>query len=138
MNTNTDTTQKVNLRDLDDISCANVVMSRQIRHLVRKSPSLGDISIDCWVHDGHYTRFKCHGEELSWYCEDGEPCKEDLKKIGSNTDCFYKDEWNKLLAFTFQTMCESLNGLCVEDTPADLLSIAESKLQQLLHDSDSD
>ena len=59
MSENTNAKQKINLRDLDDVSCSNIVVSRQIRHLVRKNQSFGDIAIDCWVHGGHYTRFRC-------------------------------------------------------------------------------
>lgn len=138
MSENTNAKQKINLRDLDDVSCSNIVVSRQIRHLVRKNQSFSDIAIDCWVHGGHYTRFKSKNEKFSWYCEDGEPYEEGLQKIDNKTDCLYNDEWNKLLVFTHRSMCDSLNGVDIEDTPEDLLAFAESKLQEMLSDNESD
>ena len=138
MSENTNVKQKVNLRDLDDVACSNVVVSRQIRHLVRKNQLLSDISIDCWIHNGHYTRFKCKNEALSWYCEDREPHEEGLQKIDRSTDCLYNDEWNKLLVSTYRSMCDSLSGVDVEDTPEDLLVLAESKLQEMLSDESNE
>lgn len=129
--------KKINLRDLDDVACSNVVVSRQIRHLVRKNQSFSDIAIDCWVHGGHYTRFKCKNDKFHWYSEDSEPHEESLQEINHKTDCLYNDEWNKLIVFTHRAMCDSLNGVDIEDTPEDLLAFAESKLQEILNDEES-
>ena len=138
MSDNASAKQKINLRDLDDVSCSNIVVSRQIRHLLKKNQSFSDIAIDCWIHGGHYTRFKYKNDKFSWYCEDGEPCEEGLQKIDSvTTDSLFNDEWNKLMVFTYRTMCDSMNGVNVEDSPEDLLALAESKLQEMLHDEDS-
>lgn len=136
MSENTNAKQKINLRDLDDVACSNVVVSRQIRHLIKKNPSFSDIAIDCWIHGGHYTRFKCKNDKFYWYSENNEPHLECLECIDNNTDCLYNDEWNKLIVFTHRSMCESLNGVDVEDTPEDLLAFAESKLQELLSSDD--
>lgn len=129
--------KKINLRDLDDVACSNIVLSRQIRHLVRKNQSFSDIAIDCWVHGGHYTRFKCKNDKFHWYSEDGEPHEESLQEINHKTDCLYNDEWNKLLVFTHRAMCDSLNGVDLVDTPEDLLAFAETKLQEMLREENT-
>lgn len=138
MSENTTAKTKINLRDLDDVACSNVVMSRQIRRLIKKNPSFSDISIDCWVHSGHYTRFKCRDDKFYWYSENNEPHLEGLECLDNKTDCLYNDEWNKLLNFTLNAMCEPTNGVEIEDTPEDLLALAESKLQELLSSESQD
>ena len=42
-------------------------------------------------------------------------------------------EINKLIRFTYQTMCDSMNAIDLTDTPEDLLSYAEQKLQELIN-----
>ena len=138
MSENTAAKTKINLRDLDDVACSNVVVSRQIRHLIKKNPSFSEIAIDCWVHGGHYTKFRCKNEQFYWYSEYNEPHIEGLARIDGNADCLYTDEWNKLIIFTFQSMCDSMNGINIEDTPEDLLALAESKLQEILSDDNDE
>lgn len=130
--------KRINLRDLDDVACSNIVVSRQIRHLIKKHPSFSDIAIDCWVHGGHYTRFKCKNGRFYWYSENNEPHKEGLARLDDKTTCLYNDEWNKLIIFTHSAMCESMRDADIEDTPEDLLVLAESKLQELLSSESQD
>ena len=61
--------KKINLRDLDDMACSNVVVARQIKRMIKKQPSMDDIAVDCWVHGGHYTRFKYKGGKFIWNVE---------------------------------------------------------------------
>lgn len=129
---------KINLRELGDIDCSNVVVSRQIRHLIRKNPSFSDIAIDCWVHGGCYTRFKCKNDKFYWYSEEGDPHMDGLECIDSKTDCLYNDEFNKLIVFTHRAMHDALNGVDIEDTPEDLLAFAESRLQEMLKDCEEE
>ena len=35
-------------------------------------------------------------------------------------------------------MCDSMNGINIEDTPEDLLALAESKLQEILSDDNDE
>ena len=138
MSKNTTTKTKINLRDLDDVACSNIVISRQIKHLIKKNPSFSDIAIDCWVHGGHYTRFKYKNDQFYWYSENNEPHLEGLECLNNKTECLYNDEWNKLIVFTHSAMCDSMSGADVEDTPEDLLALAESKLQELLSSESQD
>ena len=41
--------------------------------------------------------------------------------------------FDKLIRFTYQTMCDSMNSIDLTDTPEDLLSYAEQKLQELIN-----
>ena len=40
------TDNKINLRDLDDTACTNVVCARQIKKMIRKFPSMSEIRPD--------------------------------------------------------------------------------------------
>ena len=125
-----DTENKTNMRDLDDTACTNVVVTRQIRRLISKFPSMNEIAIDCWTHGNHYVKFKLTNgnNKFKWYT--------DTKESVCATDgTLYKDELNKLLVSTYRTMCENKEGVDISDTPEELLAYAESKLQELLKES---
>lgn len=128
------TEKKVSLRDLDDIACSNVVVTRQIRRLVAKFPSMKETAVDCWVHGGHYTKFELtNANKLRWYSDKNSPC---IKKVLYATDeDLTKEELNKLLVATHRDMCDNKEGVDLIDTPEDLLAFAESKLQEMLKDS---
>ncbi len=133
-NTSKQAEKKINLRDLDDTACTNVVCGRQIKRMIRKFPSMDDIAIDCWVHDGHYTRFKFKNGKFHWSVEDKAPCIKGFETITDDCEDLYKDELNKLIVHTYHTMCDIQNGVDIVDTPEDLLAYAESKLQEMLRE----
>lgn len=122
---------KINLRDLDDTACTNVVVSRQIRRFIRKFPSAKDFTIDCWAHGGHYTRFESKDDKFIWYTDKND-------KLVSTDDSLTKEELNKLIVFTYQAMCDSQSEVDLIDTPEDLLAYAETKLQELLKEENTD
>lgn len=130
--------KKINLRDLDDTECTNVVCGRQIKRMIRKFPSMADMSIDCWIHGGHYTRFKFKDGKFIWEVENNAPCIKGCESVTSDSGVLNKYELNKLIVFTFSAMCASMNGANIEDTPEDLLALAESKLQELLSSESQD
>ena len=129
--------KKINLRDLDDMACSNVVVARQIKRMIKKSPSMDDMAMDCWVHGGHYTRFKYKGGKFIWCIEGSEPCVKGCETITDDCDYLYKDELNKLIVSTYRTMCDSQNGIDLVDTPEDLLAFAETKLQEMLREENT-
>ena len=131
------TEKKINLRDLDDMACSNVVVARQIKRMIKKSPSMDDMAMDCWVHGGHYTRFKYKGGKFIWRVEGSEQCIKGCEKITDACDYIYKDELNKLIVSTYRTMCDSQNGIDLVDTPEDLLAFAETKLQEMLREENT-
>lgn len=123
------------LRNLDDVSCSNVVVSRQIKKLIKKFPSFKTTAIDCWIHDGHYTKFEFTNGKFVWTCDVNKKHPEDVV-VTSDSDHLNKDELNKLIVFTFKAMCESKDDLEIIDTPEDLLAYAEIKLKEMLKDSE--
>lgn len=126
--------KKVSLRDLDDVACSNVVVTRQIRRLVAKFHSMKETAIDCWVHGGHYTKFELtNSNKLRWHCDKNVPCAK--KVIYATDDELTKEELNKLLVSTHRDMCDNKEGVDLIDTPEDLLAFAETKLQEMLKDS---
>lgn len=124
----------INLRELDDVSCTNVVTARQIRRLVKKFPTMEHTDIDCWVHGGHYIKFKSGDNRFTWYCDIKEPHFEGCEKIKSDDSELSVNELNKLIVHTYRSMCDVLNGTDISDTPEDILAFAEMRLQELLHD----
>ena len=118
-------TKKVNLRDLDDMACSSVVVTRQIKKLIYKFPSMKEIAIDCWAYGDHYTKFKCSNNKFIWLTNDG-------KKLSANDEELTKEALNKLIVTTYRTMCDSQNGVDIVDTPEDLLAFAEQKLKEML------
>lgn len=125
-------TEKINLRALDDTDCTNVVVSRQIRKLLRKFPSFNVTPIDCWTLRGHYVTFKCSGDKFIWEsAPDKYGCRTFITSLSENLDRF---DLNKLLVFTFNTMCDMNRGEDISDTPEDLLAYAEMKLREMLAD----
>lgn len=124
------TEKKINLRDLDDTACTNIVVSRQIRRFIRKFPSAKDLAMDCWIHGGHYTRFESKGDKFIWYTDKND-------KLLSTDDSLTKEELNKLIVTTHRAMCDSQNGVDLVDTPEDLLVYAETKLQELLKEENT-
>ena len=133
----TDFANKINLRDLDDVSCSNVVVSRQIRRMIKKVPSYSDLSMSCHVCGAHYTHFKFENETFIWTGNVYD--KRYGKPTITSDDCgnLDKDDINKLIKFTFSAMCEN-NSIEITDTPEDLLALAESKLQELLSSENQD
>lgn len=127
--------KKINLRDLDDISCTIVVCGRQIRKMIKKFPSMDDITIDCWVYSGHYTQFKLKNNKFTWIADPCDKCKPGCEIINEDSD-IDKEELHKLIVFTYHSMCDSQNGVDLSDTPEDMLAFAESKLQELLRDEE--
>lgn len=131
------TEKKINLRDLDDTACSNVVVARQIKRMIRKFPSMDDMAVDCWVHGGHYTRFKYKGGRFVWSVEGSAPCIKGCETITDDSDVLDKEELNKLIVFTHRAMCDSQNGIDLVDTPEDLLAFAETKLQEMLREENT-
>lgn len=130
--------KSINFRELDDLECSNIVIARQIRRLVKKFPSLQESVINCWVHGGHYTKFKFDDNKFVWFCNEKEPYLKGYEKITNECRDLYKDELNKLLVFTHDALCSSCTPTELADTPEDLLSLAETKLQEMLNDNDLD
>ena len=124
-------TNKISLRELDDVSCSNVVISRQIRRMINKVPSFSNLSMNCHVCGAHYTNFKLANEKFIWTGNVYD--KRFGKQTVSSEDCEYldKNDINKLLVFTFRAMCEN-NEVEIVDTPEDLLALAEVKLKEML------
>ena len=125
------TEKKINLRELNDTDCTIVVCSRQIRKMIKKFPSMADTAIDCWVNRGHYTRFKLKNNKFTWVSEGFEPHLPGYEVIDEDS-VLCSDDFYKLTVETFQAMCDSQNGVDISDTPEDLLTYAELKLQELI------
>jgi hypothetical protein len=126
-NTKKNVENKIDLRKLDDVMCTSVVCGRQIKRMIKKFPSMKDFTIDCYVHNGHYTKFKLADNKFIW---SGDKCKQ----ITNESDFIDSDELNKLVVSTYRAMCDSQNDVDLVDTPEDLLAFAEAKLQEMLHD----
>ena len=127
-----DTENKINLRDLDDVDCANIVVARQIKKFIRKFQSFKTTSIDCWISRGHFITFKYSGDKFIWEsAPDKYGCKTFITSLSENLSRF---DLNKLLVFTFNTMCDMNNSEDISDTAEDLLAYAESKLREMLTD----
>lgn len=131
------TEKKINLRDLDDVACTNVVCARQIRRMIRKFSSMSDMAIDCWVHGGHYTRFKYKGDKFIWVADPAGPCVSGCDTLTDVDDVLDKYELNKLITSTFRDMCDSQDCVDLVDTPEDLLAFAETKLQEMLKEENT-
>jgi hypothetical protein len=136
-NTSKPVEKKINLRDLDDTECTNVVCGRQIKRMIRKFPSMADMAIDCWIHGGHYTRFKFKDGKFIWSVEDNAPCIKGCESVTSDSDVLDKYELNKLIIFTHRAMCDSQNDVDLVDTPEDILAFAETKLQEMLREENT-
>lgn len=126
-------TEKQFMRTLDDTQCSNIIIAKNIRRLVGKFPNMKKIAIDCWVHDGHYTEFELQGSNLVWRHDKNRKCTNGLPTVNHTNENLSTDEINKLIRFTYQTMCDSMNSIDLTDTPEDLLSYAEQKLQELIN-----
>lgn len=137
VNTSKQTEKKITLRDLDDTECTNVVCSRQIKQMIKKFPSMADMAIDCWVHGGHYTRFKFKEGKFIWEVESNAQCIKGFESIKDDCDSLDKYELNKLIISTFRDMCDSQNYVDIIDTPEDLLAFAEAKLQEMLREENT-
>lgn len=123
-------TEKINLRELDDTDCTNVVVTRQIKKFLRKFPSFKTTPIDCWTHNHHYINFKLKGDKFIW---ESAPDKYGCKTfVTSASECLNKYELNKLIVFTWNQMCEMNNSEDISDTAEDLLAYAETKLREML------
>jgi hypothetical protein len=129
--------KKINLRDLDDVACSNVVVARQIKRMIKKFPSMDDMPVDCWVHSGHYTRFKYKGGKFVWSVEGSAPCIKGCESITDDSDLLDKYELNRLIVSTYREMCDSQSGIDLVDTPEDLLAFAETKLQEMLREENT-
>lgn len=121
------------LRTLDDTDCSNVIVSRQIRRFVKKSPSFKEMPMICYIHGAKFDLFKLNGDKFIWsgftYDKSHKPIT-----VTSDDECLNKDELNKLIVSTFQTMCDLNNCEDIVDTPEDLLEYAEMKLREMLND----
>lgn len=126
--------ETANLRSLDDVACTNVMVARQIKRMIRKFPSMNNIAVDCWAHNGHYTRFKFNGEKISWSADTKGVYMPGCKTLTDDSNSLDKFELNKLLVHTYRTMCDSQNGVDLVDTPEDLLAFAETKLKDMLRE----
>lgn len=125
--------EQINLRTLDDVDCANVVVSRQIKKLVRKVPSLSKSAIDCYVHGAHYIGFEFNGNKFIWHGAVTDKRIGEKKLTSDNINMILdKDELNKLLVNTYRSMCEVTDSVDLIDSPEDLLAFAETKLQEML------
>lgn len=124
--------KNINLRSLDDETCSIFVVARQIRKMINKFPSLADTEMDCWLRQGHYTRFQCKGDKFIWYANTADKFMPDCEKLTHDNETLYKDELNKLMVSTFRDMCDSQNSVDLADTPEDLLAFAEEKLKEML------
>lgn len=126
-------TEKQLMRTLDDTQCSNIIIAKNIRKLVNKFPNMKAITMDCWVHDGHYTEFELQGANLVWHHDKNRKCVNGLPIVNHTNENLSSDEINKLIRFTYQTMCDSMNSIDLIDTPEDLLNYAEQKLQELIN-----
>lgn len=126
-------TEKQLMRTLDDTQCSNIIIAKNIRKLVNKFPNMKAITMDCWVHDGHYTEFELQGANLVWHHDKNRKCVNGLPTVNHTNENLSSDEINKLIRFTYQTMCDSMNSIDLIDTPEDLLNYAEQKLQELIN-----
>lgn len=124
--------KKINLRELDDIACSNVIVSRQIKRLVNKFPSMKSVSIDCWTHGRHYELFECKNDKFIWSAKKGD--SDEYIKTPIDSEELFDSEMNKLIVTTYRTMCDSQTDESLLVTTEELLAYAESKLQELLHD----
>lgn len=131
------TEKKINLRDLDDTACTNVVCARQIKRMIRKFPSMDDLTMDCWVHGGHYTKFKFKGGRFIWYVDSSGAFISGCESLKDDSDSLDKYELNKLITSTYRAMCDSQNCVDLVDTPEDLLAFAETKLQEMLKEENT-
>lgn len=128
---------KINLRDLDDISCSNVVISRQIKRMIRKFPSMNKLSISCWIHGGHYTLFQYKGDRFVWSTDPNSKCIKGCESLTDKSDEIDKWELNKLVAFTYKAMIDSQSNVDLVDTPEDLLAYADTKLQEIIREDNT-
>ena len=125
-----DTRRKMNLRDLDDTDCTSVVVAKRILRMIHKFPELKTCSIDCFAQGMHFITFTLGNKEFIWITDDG-------KQFTSKDDLLTHEYLNKLIVDTFRTMCDSQDSEDLSDTPEDLLAFAETKLQEMLHDENS-
>lgn len=126
----------LSLRRLDDTDCSNIVMSRRLRRLAKKFPSLSELSIDCWTHGGHYTTFKMKNNMPTWICNIKEVHYPSEVTVQLDSESLDKEELNKLLVFTYRTMCDNQDSIDLLETPEDILNFAEQKLKRLLSDEE--
>lgn len=138
MSTEKEATKKVSLKDLDDISCSNVVIARQIKKICRKFPFMRSTDIDCWVHNHHFTKFKINENEMLTWLYKVDPALNDYESVSLDDQSLYNEELHKLLVFTHEAMCDNKDNVDLIDTPEDLLSFAESKLKEMLMDEASE
>jgi len=129
--------KKINLRELDDVACSNIVVSRQIKRFINKFPSMNELAMDCWVHGGHYTKFLFKGGKFIWECENGAHHANGCECVTDDSDVLSNEELNKLIVFTHRAMCDSQNSVDLVDTPEDLLAFAETKLQEMLREENT-
>lgn len=130
--------KKINLRELSDVDCSNVVVSRQIRRMARKFPSMCELTMDCWSHGGHYVKFLLTDNDvMKWECCKDGPVTDGCQTLFATNEDLTSDELNKLLVYTYRTMCDNKDGVDIIDTPEDLLAFAETKLQEMLKDEEA-
>ena len=130
--------KKINLRELSDVDCSNVVVSRQIRRMAKKFPSMHELTMDCWSHGGHYVKFLLTDSDImKWECHKDGPVIDGCQTLFATNEDLTSDELNKLLVYTYRTMCDNKDGVDIIDTPEDLLAFAETKLQEMLKDEEA-
>lgn len=118
---------KINLRELNDTDCTSVVVGRQIARMIKRFPFMKTCSISCFAKNKNFTNFLVGDHIFIWKSDDGDV-------ITSKDDDVDHDDLNKLLVYTFRSMCDAQNGVDLSDTPEDILAYAETKLQEMLHD----
>lgn len=124
------------LRKLDDIDCSNHVIANYMYKLIHKHDHLKSVSIDCYVHSGHYTKFVYDQGTYKWFVDKMHSYLSDCTVLTLDSEDLTVDELHKLLVATYDVMCNSLNdNVEFIDTPEDLLAYAEQKLQSLLADN---
>lgn len=117
------------LRKLDDIACTNIVTARNIYKLIKKNPSFKELAVDCWVCGDHYTNFFLKEKQFNWSNKDGS------NLISDDSEFLRSEELNKLIVYTYRTICDNTNNdLDFTDSAEELLAIAESKLKEIIAD----
>lgn len=127
------------IQKLNDEQRTIFMVTKQIKHFVKRFSDVRNIRINCWVNGGHYTRFKCDETltKFSWLVDLNEKFKCD--EITLETENITDLDFNKLLVTTFRTMCASLDEQKdVLSSPEDILEYAEQKLKELISEETSE
>ena len=120
------------LRKLNDLTCSIVVNTRSIKKMLKKYPNLENMSMECWTVGGPYVQFKVKNHKFTWVTGEGDVIVMD-SIINDEDNPIDWESLNKLLVWTYRTMCDSMgDNFEFIDSPEDLLSFAEARLKQML------